>query len=81
MKAFFSVVGVLLAALGLTAFWARHPDLLPTPPASVALWLSERYGAQDAEQVADLELLLMFGLSLLLVAALTWVVARLARRR
>lgn len=80
MKAFFSVLGVLLAALGLTAFWARHPDLLPNPPASVALWLSERYGAQDAERLADLELLLMFGLSLLLVAALAWV-ARLARRR
>lgn len=80
MKTFFCLLGMLLIALGITAFWARHPNLLPAPPATFVLWLGERYGAENGEQVADLELLLMFGLSLGLVWILALSLCRLMSR-
>lgn len=75
------LVWVIVISAILTRFWLVYPDYFPAIPASFAEYLASLYGAQNAEQVADLELLIGFGISIPLVALLSWVGLRLAGRR
>ncbi|MGI2035195.1 hypothetical protein ACRQ1B_22695 [Rhizobium panacihumi] len=75
------LVWVIAISALLTRFWLLYPDYFPAVPVSVAEYLASLYGAQNAEQVADLELLIGFGVSIPLVALITWAGLRLAGRR
>ncbi|MDA8521772.1 hypothetical protein [Acidovorax sp. NCPPB 4044] len=45
------------ASLPLTGVWIRHPDWFPAAPPALAHRLAQIHGAENAEQVADLEML------------------------
>lgn len=71
-------ISVLASSVLLTRLWLTRPDLFPEFPKPLAEYLVHIYGAQDAEQVADLELLVGLVLSFVVVsaiAALVWVLA------
>jgi hypothetical protein len=53
-------IGLIAAALLLTRFWISHHHLFPTIPASFGPWLTDLFGATNAESVADIEFLVGF---------------------
>ncbi len=71
---------VLIASAFVTHIWLTRPDLLPPFPSSVAEPLVSLYGAENAEEVADLEMLIGFGLSIPLVAIMTFGAIKVIRR-
>ena len=48
---------ILVSSALLTRLWLAHPELFPTFPTPLAEYLVNVYGAQNAEEVADLEIL------------------------
>lgn len=48
---------ILLSSAFLTRYWITHHQMLPPFPRSVAEYLVTLYGAQNAEDVSDLEIL------------------------
>jgi len=46
------------ASLFITKLWTDHPSILPELPIAFSERLAEIYGARNAEDVADLEILL-----------------------
>lgn len=75
------IAWVIVASAVLTRTWLVYPDVFPAIPASLAETLATAYGARNAEEVADLEMLISFGVSVPLVAALSWILLRLVDRR
>lgn len=75
------LVWVIAISAIITRFWLLYPDYFPSIPASFAEYLASLYGAQNAEQVADLELLIGFTISIPLVGLLSWAGLRFAGRR
>lgn len=67
----------------ITRLWLAHPGLFPEFPKPIAEYFVHLYGAQNAEQVADLELLIGFSISIPFVSTITglawWLWRRLAR--
>jgi hypothetical protein len=62
-------VAGLLFVLLFTRIWVTKPDFFPKIPDSISEQLVALYGAQNAEQVADLELLIgLLGSFLVLLA-------------
>ena len=55
----YSLVGlwVLLSTGYLTRWWLTNPNVTPRFSESFWIWLSNLYGAQNGEELADLELL------------------------
>ena len=65
------IIASLLFVLLFTRLWLARPDLFPKIPNSISERLVVLYGAQNAEQVADLELLVgVLGASLALLTIL-----------
>lgn len=62
---------VLIATLLLAKFWLKYHYLFPQIPESFAIWLSDLYGATNAEEIADVETLLALGGAFALVLLIT----------
>ncbi|MDE2427170.1 MAG: hypothetical protein KGM99_00480 [Burkholderiales bacterium] len=71
---------ILIATFIGARFWLNNPDDFPTLPQSVALWLVDMYGAQNADEIADLEIWLALSVSFCIVLLTTWGARRLWRR-
>ena len=59
----------------LTRWWLTNPDVTPRFSESFWIWLSNLYGAQNAEEMADLELfvgLVMFFIIVTLLTLFIW---------
>lgn len=52
-------------------WWLHHPDAIPRPPESFSIWLLDLYGAKNAEDVSNAEILFSLGVSLIVVTLLT----------
>jgi len=65
------VVWVLVATFFLARFWLNYHFLFPPIPEPFWIWITDLYGATDAEQVADVEILVALALALLIVILLT----------
>lgn len=78
------VVIWIVAALGLTHLWLTHPEVGPILPESWWAWLDSLYGPDNAEEVADMELLTGFVFSSVMLAAFACAAVagwRVVRRR
>ncbi|KQO79826.1 hypothetical protein ASF29_22550 [Rhizobium sp. Leaf262] len=71
----------MVASSVLTHLWRTRPDWFPQFPQPLAEKLVGLYGAENAEQVADLGLMIGFGISTPLMIILTFVALRLLRSR
>lgn len=65
------LLSVLVSAGLLARLWLTRPEIFPAFPKPLAEYLVTLYGAQNAEEVADLELVVALCLSLLIASALT----------
>ncbi|MGG7607083.1 hypothetical protein [Massilia sp. BKSP1R2A-1] len=74
-------VWVFAATAALAQLWLARPDLGPQFPPAFSLWLVERYGSTNGEELCDLETLLALACAFLLVVLLTLSVLLLLRRR
>lgn len=70
----------LIATLALTRWWLRHPDAFPRFPTPFWIWLNDLYGTQNAEQAADLAILVGLGLWLCVVVLVAVPVEHVWRR-
>lgn len=73
-------IWVVGATVMLARFWLLHHYLFPQIPESFAIWLTDLYGARNAEEVADMETLLALSVALVIVGALTFLARWLWRR-
>lgn len=73
-------IWVSIASSFTTHLWLTRPDLFPQIPPSFAEKAVRLYGAENAEQVSDLEMLLGFAISIPLVTLVTFVALRLVRK-
>lgn len=69
-----------LATILLAHFWLLRPDLFPTVPSPLALWLVNLYGSSNGEELADLEDLFALIASFMVVAVFTTAILLAARR-
>ncbi len=69
-----TILGVLVSAGLLARLWLTQPEIFPAFPKPLAEYLVTLYDAQNAEEVADLELVVALCLSLLIASALTLLV-------
>ncbi len=69
----------LVLTLVMTRLWLTHP-LAPNLPQPMWRWFDELYGSTNAEEVADMELLFLFGLSGLTLALAGWAISRVIKR-
>ncbi|MFV0663920.1 hypothetical protein [Denitromonas sp.] len=65
------LVWIALASVVLTRLWFAYPDFFPTLPAPWVDFLLDAYGAENAEDVADLEILIGLAVSVPVVSLLT----------
>jgi hypothetical protein len=56
-----------MLALVIGRLWVGNPEIFPSLPSALWNWLDARYGSADAEQVADLELLVTSGFSAIML--------------
>ena len=59
---------ILISSALFARLWLAHPELFPAFPTTLAEYLVNLYGAQNAEEVADLEILVGLCLALLIVS-------------
>ena len=71
---------IALASVALTRLWFAYPDFFPALPAPWADYLLDAYGAENAEDVADLEILIGLVVSVPVVSVVTWAGLRALRR-
>lgn len=71
---------IALASVALTRLWFAYPDLFPALPAPWVDFLLSAYGAENAEDVADLEILIGLVVSVPVVSVVTWAGLRALRR-
>jgi hypothetical protein len=81
MKTVLCALWMICATLALTWLWGGNPDAVPRPPVSVAIWLSDVYGAKDGEDLGRLEVLYMLAVSFVVVAGGTWLIRAIWRNR
>lgn len=63
---------VVFASFALTHLWIVNSSRLPTIPQPFAIWLVDLYGANNAEEIRDLEALLGLAVAFPLVLGLTY---------
>jgi len=63
---------IVIASVLLTRLWLIHPEMFPEFPKPIAEYLATLYGAQNAEDVADLEILVGLSMSVPIVSAFTF---------
>jgi hypothetical protein len=83
LQCFALIFGILIVSGLMTRLWLMHPECFPAFPGSWAEYLSALYGAKNAEEIADLEILIGFliWISAISVAvfALGWLRPRLRK--
>jgi hypothetical protein len=70
---------LFIASALLARIWLNYPDLFPEIPRPIAERLVHLYGAQNAEEIADLEILIGLGLSMVFISMLgliAWMIWR-----
>ena len=72
---------IALASVALTRLWFAYPDFFPALPAPWADYLLDAYGAENAEDVADLEILIGLVVSVPVVSLITVAGLRVVGRR
>lgn len=70
-RRFLLAAWLILATLVLAHLALTHPDVGPQVPQPVAIWLADAYGAKNADDIADLETLLVLAASFVTIAVLT----------
>lgn len=75
------ILWILVASVLLTRFWLMHSEIFPQVPASLAEFLVRAYGAQNAEQVADLEILIGLSVSIFAVSLITLLTVWIVKKR
>lgn len=74
---------IVVASLALCKLWfwvAYSSGAGFTFPEPFAVWITDLYGARNAEEVADVETLLVFGICFVVVALCTWTALRFTDR-
>lgn len=71
---------ILVSALAVTKLWLAFPDAVPRLPQSFWIWLVEVSGSRDGEDLAVLEMSVMFVLSLCTIASVTCIARSILRR-
>lgn len=66
------VVWIVIASVLLTWLWITYPDIFPEFPKPIAEYLATLYGAQNAEEIADLEIFVGLSMSVPIVSVLTF---------
>jgi hypothetical protein len=74
------VLWIVAASLLLTRFWLIHHEMFPEFPRPIADYLVLLYGAQNAEEVGDLEILIGLSMSVPIVSAFTFLVCIIWRK-
>jgi len=74
------IAWLVFATFALAYVCGNVPGAFPRPPESFAIWLSNLYGAQDAEALLDLELIYLFVVSFAVVFVCTAFVLFVWRR-
>lgn len=74
----FLMLGLFILVVSglLTKLWLTNASMLPTIPSQLSEQLTSLYGATNAEDVADLEILIGFGIFTPMVSiltAITWI--------
>jgi hypothetical protein len=72
---------VVVATVALAWVWGGNLDAVPRPPVSFANWLSDLYGAKDAEDVGRLDVIYMLTVSFIVVVVGTFAARWLWKRR
>jgi hypothetical protein len=62
---------LILATLVLAHLALTHADVGPQVPQPFAIWLADAYGAQNAEDIGNLETLIVLGASFFIIALIT----------
>jgi hypothetical protein len=71
---------LLFATLGLTYWWGRHPQAIPSPPQGFWIWLGDVADAHCCEAMADVELYYMLAVAFLFASLCTFVAWRMLKR-
>jgi len=71
-KAAILVLWVIVASALLTRLWLIHPEILPEFPKPLSEYLAALYGARNAEDIADLEILVGLSMSAPIVSVITY---------
>jgi hypothetical protein len=74
------VLWLLIATFGLTFWWGRHPQAVPSPPDAFWIWLGDAAEAHCCESMADLEIGYMLAASFLFVCLCTFIAWRMVKR-
>jgi heme/copper-type cytochrome/quinol oxidase subunit 2 len=72
MKVTLIVGWIIIASLSLAYVWGGNPDAFPRPPQSFAIWITDLFGAQDAEAIGRLEVHYMLVVSFIVVSVCTF---------
>ncbi len=70
---------IIFVSVLLTRLWISQPYLFAEFPKPIAEYFANLYGAQNAEQLADLEILIGLSIFMPLVSALTFIAYRVLR--
>jgi hypothetical protein len=71
-KAVLIALWVVIASVLLTRLWIAHPEIFPEFPKPLSEYLASMYGAQNAEDIADLEVLVGLLMSVPTVSVITY---------
>lgn len=71
---------ILVGTLFSSHFWISNPQYFPEFPKPLAYWLVDLYGAQNQEEVADVEALTGLVFGLVFTALVTWLALAVWRR-
>ena len=63
---------VLFATVFLARWWLGHPDAMPSFPTYFWVWITDLFGAQNAEDVANVEMWVALCVAFIFVVAITF---------
>lgn len=70
---------IIASTLLLTYIWGGNPGVMPYPPESFGIWLSDLVGAQNAEDIGRLNVHYMLIVSSIVVSFVTFLGLRIWR--
>lgn len=72
-----TAIWIVCATLALTWVLGGNHALVPWPPESIALWLVDLVGAQNADEIGQVEVLYMMAVSFIVVVGGTVLARRI----